>query len=172
MKGPREILLAGIAALLASAAGGCQNPGRVNVGNRPPRPVDRVDEIVLRLTPPAPVNWDDKPGPDGLQVQINFFRIDEPLSVTVKGSIDLALYEGHVRPEDLASAKPLHTWPFSGVQLAGLAGKSAVGWGYAMRLPWGDRPPSGATATLAARYRSADGNIKACQPLYVPLGPR
>ena len=170
MKAPRVTLVAVIAALLASAVTGCQNPGRVTVHNWPPRPVDRVDEIVLRLTPPAPVNWDDRPGPDGLQVQVNFFQVDEPLSVTVKGSLDLALYEGHVRPEDLAAAKPIHTWPFSGVQLAGLAGKSAVGWGYAMRLPWGSKPPAGTTATLAARYRSADGNVKAAQPLYVPLG--
>jgi hypothetical protein len=172
MKSPRAILLAVVGALLASAVASCRNPGRVKVHDWPPRPVDRVDEIVLRLTPPAPVNWDDRPGPDGLQVQINFFRIDEPLSVTVKGSLDLALYEGHVRPENLAAAKPIHTWPFSGAQLASQAGKSAVGWGYAIRLPWGDRPPAGATATLTARYRSADGNVKAAQPLYVPLGPQ
>ena len=116
MKAPRVILVAVTAAFLASAATGCQDTGRVKVHNWPPRPVDRVDEIVLRLTPPSPVNWDDKPGPDGLQVQINFFQIDEPLSVTVKGSLDLALYDGHVLPEDLAAAKPIHTWPFSRVQ--------------------------------------------------------
>ena len=172
MKTPRAILVAVSATLLASAVAGCQAPGRLTVHNWPPRPVDRVDEIVLRLTPPAPVNWDEKPGADGLQVQINFFQIDQPLSVTVKGSLDLALYEGRVLPEDIAAAKPIHTWPFSGVQLAGLAGKSAVGWGYAIRLPWGDSPPAGATATLIARYRSADGNVKAAQPLYVPLGPQ
>ncbi len=172
MNAPRAILVAGIAAWLLSAALGCQDPGRVRVHNWPPRPVDRVDEIMLRLTPPAPVNWDDKPGADGLQVQINFFQVDEPLSVTVKGSLDLALYEGHIQPEDIAAAKPLHTWPFSGVQLAGLAGKSAVGWGYAMRLPWGARPPAGVTATLAARYRSGGGNVMTSKPLYVPLGPQ
>ena len=172
MKASRVILVAGIAAWLLSAAPGCQDTGRVKVHNWPPRPVDRVDEIVLRLTPPAPVNWDDRPGHDGLQVQVNFFQIDEPLSVTVKGSLDLALYEGRVRPEDLAAAKPIHTWPFSGAQLAGLAGKSAVGWGYAMRLPWGSRSPAGTTATLTARYRSADGNVKAAKSLYVPLGPQ
>jgi len=172
MKASRVILVAGIAAWLLSAAPGCQDTGRVKVQNWPPRPVDRVDEIVLRLTPPAPVNWDDRPGPDGLQVQVNFFQIDEPLSVTVKGSLELALYEGHVGPENLAVAKPIHTWPYSRVQLAAQAGKSAVGWGYAMRLAWNDSPPAGTTATLTARYRSADGNVKAAKPLYVPLGPQ
>ena len=89
--------------------------------------------------------------------------------MTVKGSLDLALYEGHVLPEDIAAARPIHTWPFSGVQLAALAGKSAVGWGYAMRLPWGDKPPSGSIATLVARYTPPDGNVKVSDPLYPPL---
>jgi len=162
------VILAG--ALTATA--GCQNPGRVRVHDWPPRPVDRFDEIGLRLMLPAPANWDDRPGPDGFQVQINFFQIDEPLSVTVKGSLELVLYEGHVPAPRLASAKPIHTWPFSGVELAGFAGKSAFGWGYAMRLAWHDRPPEGKVATLIARYRSRDGNVKISSPLYVPLGPQ
>jgi hypothetical protein len=170
MKAPRVILLAGIGAVLASSVAGCQDPGRVKVQNWPPRTVANIDMIWLRLTPPAPVNWDDKPGSDGLQVQVNFFQIDEQLSVTVKGSLEFALYEGYVRPENLAAARPVHTWPFSGVQLASFCGKSAAGWGYAMRLPWGDKPPAGSIATLIARYTSPDGNVKVSDPLYPPLG--
>lgn len=168
----RSTLAMVILAGLLAAAAGCHNPGRVKVHNWPPRPVDNFDEIVVRLTPPAPVNWDDRPGPDGLQVQINFFQIDRPLSVTVKGSLEMSLYEGRVQAAQLASAKPIHTWPYSGVELAGFAGKSAFGWGYAMRLAWHDRPPAGKIATLVARYRSRDGNVKASSPLYVPLGPQ
>lgn len=162
------VILAG----LLSAVVGCQNPGQVKVHNWPPRPVDHFDEIVVRLTPPAPVNWDDRPGADGLQVQINFFQIDRPLSVTVKGSLELELYQGRVQAAQLASAKPIQAWAYSGVKLAGFAGKSAFGWGYAMRLAWGDRPPAGKVATLIARYRSLDGNVKTSSPLYVPLGPQ
>ncbi len=162
------VILAG----LRAAAAGCHNTGRVKVHDWPPRLVDRFDAVVLRLTPPAPVNWDDKPGADGLQVQINFFQIDKPLSVTVKGSLELELYQGRVQAAQLASAKPIRTWPFSGVELAGFAGKSAFGWGYAMRLAWGARPPAGSTATLIVRYRSLDGNVKTSSPLYVPLGPQ
>ncbi len=157
---------------LLSLTAGCQNTGRVKVHNWPPRPVDHFDEIVLRLTPPAPVNWDDRPGADGLQVQMNFFLIDRPLSVTVKGSLTLDLYQGRVEASQLDSAEPLHNWTYDGAQLATHAGKSAFGWGYAMRLAWHARPPAGKIATLVARYRSRDGNVKASSPLYVPLGPQ
>ncbi len=160
-----------IAVGLLSLIVGCQNSGRVKVHDWPPRPVDRFDEIVLRLTPPAPVNWDDKPGADGLQVQMNFFLIDRPLSVTVKGSLTLELHQGRVKASQLDSAEPLQRWTYAGAQLAAHAGKSAFGWGYAMRLAWHNRPPAGKIATLVARYRSRDGNVTTSSPLYVPLGP-
>jgi len=165
-------LAAVIFVLLLLQIAGCHRTGRVKVHDWPPRPVDHFDEIVLRLTPPAPVNWDDRPGADGVQVQMNFFQVDKPLSVTVKGSLELALYEGRIKAAHLASARPLHTRTYSGSKLAGFAGKSAFGWGYAMRLAWHDRPPTGKIATLVARYRSRDGNVKASSPLYVPLGPQ
>jgi len=161
-----------IAAATLILAGGCGSGGRLRVQDRPPRPVEEIDVIGLRMTPPAPVNWDERPGADGLQVQVNFFRQDEDLSVTVTGCLELALYEGKLRPEQIASSRPMRTWRFDGVELSTYCGKSAFGWGYAMRLPWGGHLPAGANATLGSRYTSPRGRVVAGRPIIVPLGPR
>jgi hypothetical protein len=158
------------ALLLPAGCGGGR--GALRVQDYAPRPVDKIDVIGLRLTPPAPVNWDERPGADGLQMQVNFFRQDEALSVTVRGSLELTLYEGKLRPEQLAAARPLRTWRFEGAELSTYCGKSAFGWGYAMRLPWGASPPPGANATLGSRYTSPGGRVVAGRPIIVPLGPR
>ena len=55
------------------------------------------------------------------------------------------------------------------MELASYCGKSAFGWGYAMRLPWGPQPPPGAMATLTARYVSPDGRVTSSKPLCVPM---
>jgi len=150
---------------------GCGHSGRVRVQNSPPRPVADVDAVGLRLTPPSPVNWDDRPGADGLQVQVNFFRLDEDLSVTVKGARELTLFEGNLKANQLAGARVLQTWRFNAADLSTFCGKSAFGWGYAMRLPWGASPPSGSNATLIAKYISPTGRTIAAEPIVVPLGP-
>ena len=158
------------AAMLISA--GCGGDGRLRVQDYPPRPVDDVDVVGLRMTPPAPVNWDERPGSDGLQIQVNFFRRDEDLSVIVRGSLELTLYAGRLQAKQLAEARPLRTWRFDGVELSTYCGKSAFGWGYAMRLPWGSQAPPGSNATLASRYISPDGRVVPGRPIIVPLGPQ
>lgn len=163
------MFLAAVAVLVLS---GCGNTGPVKVQNHPPRGVAEVDVIGLRMTPPAPVNWDGRPGPDGLQVQVNFFRRDEDLSVTVKGSLELALYEGRIEVEHLGAARPVRTWRFDSVELSTYCGKSAFGWGYAMRLPWGSQPPPGPNATLGSRYISPGGRVVSGRPIIVPLKPQ
>jgi len=162
------------AALLAVAAGtiGCRT-GPLTVSGRPPKPVDRVDKVALRISPPMPLNWDDRPGLDGFQAQVNFFQLDRPLSVTVEGVLEFMLYEGRGTVDVLAETKPVQTWAFEGPTLRRHQGKTMFGWGYAMRLPWGPSPPKSSSVTLIARYRPAGGGKDIpSDPLHVAMGPK
>ena len=151
---------------------GCQDFGKVRVPGRPPRPVDRVDEIIVQLTPPTAMNWDDTPGPDGLQARVHFFRADEDLAVTIRGTLELALYEGRVGDRALVDEKPFRTWKYEGDVLRSHLEKTLVGWGYGMRLGWGHQPPASGSVTVLARYHSQEGQVKTSRPLHVALEPK
>ena len=159
--------------LLAAAAwtGGCQNTS-VTVSSQPPRPVDKVDKVALRISPPMPLNWDDTPGLDGLQAQVNLFQVDQPLSVTVEGTLEFMLYEGRGTAQVLAGKEPFRTWSFTGAGLERCLDKTIFGWGYAMRLDWGNRPPKTPSVTLLARYRPARGSDVSSDLLHVAMTPK
>jgi len=161
------------AGLLAMAAwtGGCQTTP-VTVSSLPPRPVDKVDKVALRLSPPMPLNWDDMPGLDGFQAQVNLFQLDRPLSVTVDGALEFMLYEGHGTAQVLAGKEPFRTWSFQGPDLRRCLGKSLFGWGYAMRLGWGGGAPRSSSVTLIARYRPVKGRDVSSDPLHVAMVPK
>ena len=119
--------------IAAVTLAGCQNGG-VEVSRLPPRPVDQVDNVALRLSPPMPLNWDDAPGLDGLQAQLNLFQLDQPLSVIVEGAMEFVLYEGRGTAQVLAGKKPFRVWTFQGPELRNCMGKTMFGG--AMRCAW------------------------------------
>lgn len=153
---------------VALVVGGCQT-GPVEVSRRPPRPVDRIDAVGLRVSPPMPLNWDEVPGSDGLATKVNLFQMEQPLSMPVLGSLEFLLYEGRATAQALTKQEPYRTWTFEGDELAGHLQRSMFGWGYAMRLGWGDKPPNSSTVTLIARYRRADGTSQASRPIQVAM---
>lgn len=164
-------MLMGAALAGVALVGGCGQPGKVEVSADPPRPVDEVDEITVSLSPPTPVNWDDKPGPDGLHVRVYFFRIAQPLPVTVAGTLEFLLYAGKIKGGG-TDARPLRVWTFTPNDLRNHLGRGIVGWGYGMRLPWTDSPPAAPSLTLLARYRPAGGQARSSAPIHVAMGPR
>jgi len=159
--------------LLAGAAwiAGCQT-GPMTVSSQPPRPVDKVDNVALRVSPPMPLNWDDRPGVDGLQAQVNLFQLEHPLSVTVEGALEFALYEGQSDSRGLAGREPFRTWTFQGPELRRFLNRSLFGWDYAVRLDWGNRPPTSSSVTLIARYRPVRGQDVLSSPLHVAMVPK
>ena len=161
-----------LACLLAAAAlpAGCQTGRKLSVSANPPRAVQKVDQIDLSLIPPTPLNWDDDPGLDGFQVQVFFWRQDEKLSVTIDGTLEFLLYEGRCTAAELVGKKPFHTWTFKNPELSTFLGKSMVGWGYAMRLDWGQHVPTTRTVTLVARYIPPRGPAKLSAPALVAMG--
>ena len=161
---------------LTLAAAGCMVPTDKKdvkvVGETPPSPVDHADVIFVR-TAQGVLRLDDRPGPDGIAVQVHFYLHDpsKPLPVTVSGKLELLLFEGRVSGVDLRTIKPFYTWVFSGPRLMDLAVKAREGWGYSFRLRWGPRPPSGKIVTLVARYEAPDGRAVYSKPMFVMIRP-
>ena len=163
----RSIFLVIVFASLA----GCNTDGHQKVSSTPPRPVGEIDRMVLQASPNA-VNWDGKPGPDGLEVCVHMFRLSQPLPVTVRGTIRFTIYEGVISEKDLVSAKPFHSWLFDGDKLKLHRVRMMTGWGYAMRLGWGSNKPTTSSVTLAAEYLPQKGNSIHTNPIAIPIGPR
>jgi hypothetical protein len=150
---------------------GCNTDVRQKVSANPPPPVDEIDRI-FRQTSPNAVNWDGKPGPDGLEVCVHLFRHSRDLPVTVGGALQFIIYEGVISEKDLSGAKPLRSWQFTGEELKAHRVRLMMGWGYAMRLNWGRTPPKASSVTLLVRYISPKGRIISASPLTIPIGPR
>ena len=157
--------------MLAALAGGCGNFGKVNVSRKPPRPVEKIDEIMVSLTPAA-LNWDDMPGADGFQTRVHLFQLDEPLAMPVKGALEFALYEGRGTARALGGKEPFRVWRFEGDELSRHLVRSMIGWGYSLPLGWGQRPPTSASVTLLARYRPPTGKATVAKPIYLAMAPK
>ncbi|MBM4017164.1 MAG: hypothetical protein FJ288_02370 [Planctomycetes bacterium] len=143
----RSLLLA--AALCLAA--GCGGPQR-SVSRMPPKPVDRVDAIDLWAVPPAAINWDDVPGPDGVQVSVYLYQASRAEPVLVRGNLEFTMYEGRRPREGLQAATPLRTWQYGEQELATRETRGPAGWGYAAQLGWGRDVPPSSVITLTARY--------------------
>ena len=155
------------ATALAWALSGCTGPQTISA--RPPSPVDQADRIVIECTSVA-VNWDNRPGPDGLPVRVHVFRQAGKLPVTVKGRLEFVLYEGLVSPDETAKAKPFRSWRLEGEQLRSCLGRSPYGWGYVVPLAWGAAAPRTAWVTLLARYVPRKGAPISADLMNIPMG--
>jgi len=152
--------------LAALWAGGCGPP-------QPNIPVGPVDRVTL-MTTPTPLNWDHELGPDGLQVDVFLFHVTRKkvLAVRADGNLEFLLFEGPVRPKDLSSTKPFHTWRFTPPQLSPYMYRDRAGLGYRLRLPWGNKVPRSASITLAARYVPLKGQTLYSAPAIMAMRTR
>ena len=154
------------AALWCSA--GCRS-GPATITAEPPRPVQRIDVLSLEISPPTPINWDNIPGPDGIQVKLTCWRTDTPLPVTIDGNVEFLLFQGVVTSAGVASSTPMQVWMFTGKQLNARLIRTMFGWSYLVPLEWGRQAPGAGTITLAARYSSPDGKIVSSASVSVPM---
>jgi len=153
-------------ALAAAVASGCGGMGR---GNEPPEPVERVDAVGLWGVPPAAINWDDIPGPDGVQVRVFLYQAERPQPVLVKGTVELIMYPGRLHAESVAGVAPLRTWTFTPQELGTRLSKGQAGWGYFFRLGWGQEVPTTPTVTIVARYTPPKGSPVYSATLVIPI---
>jgi hypothetical protein len=167
----RPVVVWGLACLLAVAAGCGGTTSRTvrGVSQTPPKPVDSVDAIDLWAAPPAAINWDDQPGPDGVQVSVFLYQSDHAEPVLVKGTIEFLMFEGRKARESLATAKPLRMWSYGVTELATQQVRGPAGWGYAFQLGWGKDVPQSAVITLIVRYVPAAGAATYSEPMVISV---
>ena len=159
--------------LFALALVGCEGPGGRGA-LRPPPPTVDVAAFSLSSSPTA-LNWDDKPGPDGVIARVQFFRLgskDEVLSVPVKGELEFLLFDSRVPAAEVVKAQPSKTWSFPAEDLPNFLGKQMGMWAYQMQLDWRDKPPKASVVTLVARWKRPDGAWRYSDPTLVAVSLR
>jgi len=164
----RSVAISALAVALGLS--GCAQPQSRSVGDRPPAPSDRADVVTLWAEPPAPVNWDDVPGPDGLRGCVYLFQADRALPVTVTGSLEFRLYAGRLTIAAAAKAEPIRVWRFGPDVLPRCLSRGLAGWGYRMVLDWGRDAPNATSLTLVAVYVPPQGPPVASAPISVAMG--
>jgi hypothetical protein len=160
-------------AALALAAG-CGQSGTGarelrSVSATPPAPVAEVHAVDFWAAPPAVVNWDDDPGPDGIQVRLFLYRVDRPEPVAGKGTVEFMMVPGMSRQGESEAPAPLRVWTFTPQELATRQVRGMVGWGYIIQLGWGRDVPTVPVVTFTARYTSPDGKAVVSAPITVPV---
>lgn len=160
-----------LVSLLAAGIAGCDAQSRGRRLSRPPKPVVRVDRIEVLSTPVA-LNFDSRPGPDGVAVKVYLFRVDRPEPVTVEGRLELMLYDQKISSSDLHTREPFHVWRLGPDELAMYLSRGIVGWRYAMDLRWGSRRPRGGTISLVVRYLSPEGPAVYSDPVAIAMGAK
>jgi len=165
----RRVVLYSLTLLLVAAVlAGC-GPARRGVSATPPKPVDRVDAIDLWAVPPAAINWDDMPGPDGIQVNVFLYQADRAEPVLIKGTVEFIMYEGRRPREGLETTTPFRTWKYTEQELATREIRGPAGWGYAAQLGWGKDVPKSSVVTLAVRYLPPKGPPVTSAPIVMPI---
>jgi hypothetical protein len=159
--------LAGLMALATTLAGCPPQADRPD----PPPEVQRIDHVDLWV-PNAPSNLDSEPGVDGVNVTLMFYRDEKAQSVGVGGTLELMIFEGTVKLEEVQTAAPFHTWTLTGKQLRRYLGRIYGVWAYSLTLTWGDQIPSGGATdriSIVARYKPASGRAVWSRVGYVPM---
>jgi hypothetical protein len=171
----RIALQASIAAALAAGLclAGCKGGGGRRAGPPAPTPVRResVDAVNLQALPAA-VNWDDRPGPDGLRTRVYLFQVERSEPLTANGSLDFLLYAGNVTRDDLPELEPVETWHYERDRVPRYAVRSLAGVGYAFSLEWGPQAPEADSVTLVARYTPHGGEPVESSPVAIAMKAR
>jgi hypothetical protein len=150
---------------------GCEAPQTTSrtvhpVSRTPPKPIDEVDRLSLWASPPAPINWDNTPGPSGVQFRVFMSRGAE--TVLVRGTVEFMMFSGHVQPSALDTAQPLETWVYTARDLEECQGRDMMGWGYMVRLGWHAKPTA-SSLTFTARYTPPVGETIYAMPITVQM---
>ncbi len=134
----------------------------------PPAPVAQVDQMVVQAAPTA-VNWDGRPGADGIDLMVHFFLMAQKQPVTVQGSIEFKLYEGALSAEKLQATPVFQEWRYAGNNLRSALQRTSFGWGYAFRLGWGSHVPQASAVTVVIQYAAPSGKTVTSDPVTIPM---
>ena len=135
-------------------------------------PSPRVDKIELEMAPFA-LNLDNQPGPDGVQVKVRLYNLDQPRAFSLQqGAIEFILFDGRVKDEDIAEIEPFYTWYFSAADFQATGRNTLVGIQHAIVLNWAGHTPRGTSLTLAARIPRPNAAPLYARPVFLSTAPK
>ncbi len=147
--------------------GGCstsQSTGGASSGSV--RAIERLD---LLLTPMA-LDLDGRPGMDGFGVRIYASNRKSAFGGPIlQGNLEILLYDGTLRAEQLAGVAPLKTWRYAAGELKPFSQKTSIGTSYRFALSWGEQKPKEERITVVARYVGSDNFVVSSAPGAIPL---
>jgi hypothetical protein len=147
-------------------AGGCSTSPSTGQASGPARAVERLDML---LTPMA-LDLDGRPGMDGFGVRIYASNRKSAFGTPIlQGNLEILLYDGTVRAEQLADVAPLKTWRYAAGELRPFSQKTSIGTSYRFALNWGEQKPKEERITVVARYVGADKFVVNSAPGAIPL---
>lgn len=130
------------------------------------------DELRM-LTSPAALNLDHSPLPNGISVQV--YALSRSSSKTVPitaGELELLIFDGVARMEDLHELEPHLSWTYPAEQLRRIASQSVAGIGYGFILRWDHKRPKSNSITVVARYRMGENRFIYTSPVSIALTDR
>jgi hypothetical protein len=163
-----------VAGLVAAAAvmlfSGCASDGRGERGGSglggAARPVERLDLLLTSVG----LNLDGKPGADGFGARVYASsRKSSAGTPLARGKLEILMYDGVVRGDEIGSVAPLRTWSYDASELKPYVQKTSIGTGYRFVLAWGEQTPKAGRITVVARYTGPDGMPVYAAPGNIPL---
>jgi hypothetical protein len=120
-------------------------------------PVDEIHLFGLPIT----INMDGQPGADGFAARIYVTMGGSAKGARVKsGALEVWMFDGVVRTDDLLTQTPLQKWRFPARELNRLQEQTSLGQGYRFALRWKEAPKHN-HITIIARFVPEKG-----QPVY------
>jgi hypothetical protein len=145
-----------LAGWTAWAGAGCSSTGPSPVAT--PRGPDEPIEEINMFSAPAALNFDGIPGPDGLSLRIYAANSREPKGLALgRGKLEILMFDGLVKPEEVTSASPLHVWSYPAKELVRHSQKTSIGISYVLTPVWGADKPAKNRVTVLARYTTSQG---------------
>jgi len=133
-----------------------------------PQPISRVDAITV--IPSSVAMRDPKQrGPSGLLVGVEFYNFGMGGSMPVRGDIVIAVFPGHLKSEAIQADDAFAGWAFQAEDVQDRLDLSRTGWGYFLKLPWGDRTLQGAKYTVVVQHRSPLGEVVTSDPVWFTI---
>jgi len=170
---------------LAMAQVGCQSTSDKKPdtnGKQGPRaenvvvaPSPRIDRITLMVDSASAINWNEKPGPDGVRIKIFLWRKEGTRwdAVALKrGTIELTLYDGKFETYQLPDIKPSHKWRYSADQIKKAVNVRPVGKVYGFALGFGKKLPKADIITVSVRILNPGGSPMYAEPVHLTMKPR
>ncbi len=170
---PRISFRAGCAALLAAQVLSCLFLLGSGCAHRPDIPTTSLPVRLELLLTSMAVDMDGRPGADGFGARIYATTKQSALgAVLVDGRLELAMFDGVIRPSELTGAVPLKIWTYPASDLKPYSQITSIGNGYRFALAWGDQKPTKERITVVARYVPKDGTAIVSLPGTITLTVR